>query len=65
MDINISNEELIDILKILDTCCQRGSFKAVEMEGIGKLYNILLNKLNNFNKEDEENDKNLLENGNN
>ena len=63
MDINISNEQLTDILKILDTCCQRGSFKAIEMEGIGKLYNTLLEKLNNFNKEENnidniENDKN-------
>lgn len=63
MDINISNEQLTDILKILDTCSQRGSFKAIEMEGIGKLYNTLLEKLELSNKKENnidniENDKN-------
>ena len=55
MNFEINENELKDILRIIDICCQRGSFKAVEIEGIGKLYNNLLKKLS-LEKEKEEND---------
>jgi hypothetical protein len=41
-DLNI--QDLVGLKSIIDVASQRGAFKAVEMEAVGKLYN----KLNNF-----------------
>ena len=43
--VKITEEQLKDIIKIIDISCQRGAFKAIEMEGVGKLYITLLEKL--------------------
>jgi|TARA_B110000027_G_C15856489_1_gene184998 hypothetical protein len=43
--VEITEEQLKDIIKIIDISCQRGAFKAIEMEGVGKLYITLLEKL--------------------
>ena len=43
--VEITEEQLKEKIKIIDISCQRGAFKAIEMEGVGKLYITLLEKL--------------------
>ena len=45
--VEITLEQLKDILQIIDCSCQRGTFKAIEIQSIGKLYMDLLQKLEN------------------
>ena len=36
--VQLSLQDLQNVLVIVDTACQRGAFKAPEMKGIGELY---------------------------
>lgn len=53
--VKITEEQLKDIIKIIDISCQRGAFKAIEMEGVGKLYITLLEKLKIRSEEEKNN----------
>jgi len=37
--VNLSVGDLQSVLNIMDLCTQRGSFRASELEGVGRLYN--------------------------
>lgn len=36
--VQLSLQDLQNVLVVVDTACQRGAFKAPEMKGIGELY---------------------------
>ena len=51
--ITINIGDFQTILNIIDICSQRGSFKAIELEGVGKIYNKLLNFIKQSQKQSQ------------
>ena len=64
--VQITNEQLKDILQIIECSCQRGTFKAIEMQSVGKLYidllKIIENEKNNINQKNSYDEKNNIVN---
>lgn len=64
--VEITQEHLKDILQIIECSCQRGTFKAIEMQSVGKLYidllKLLENEKNNINEKNSCNEKNNIVN---
>ena len=38
MDASLSSNDLVNILKIIEMCTQRGGFRAIELKGVGEIY---------------------------
>ena len=38
MDASLSSNDLVNILKIIEICTQRGGFRAIELKGVGEIY---------------------------